>query len=216
VIEDACQAHGARRDGLGAGHGGIAAAFSFYPSKNLGAWGDAGALVTRDRAVARRARALREHGQFEKYEHELEGYTARLDTMQAIVLKHKLPLLDGWSGERREVAEFYTHHLSETGDLGLPAVANGSEPVWYLYVVRTGSPDRLAAFLAERGIATGRHYPQPPHLSPAYARLGYRRGDFPVAESLADECLSLPIYPGISEAQLTAVVTSIRAYFERA
>ena len=215
VIEDACQAHGARRDGLTAGAAGLAAAFSFYPSKNLGAMGDAGALVTSDAELARRARALREHGQYRKYEHDLEGYTARLDTLQAVVLLHKLPLLDAWNEERRAAALFYTAHLSGTGDLHLPPVQNGSEPVWYLYVVRTRDPERLGAFLAENGIATGRHYPQPPHLSPAYAWLGHRRGDFPVAEALAEEGLSLPIYPGITEAQLTAVVNTIGDYFRR-
>lgn len=213
VIEDACQAHGARRDGLAAGEGGLAAAFSFYPSKNLGAMGDAGALVTRDVELARRARALREHGQFRKYEHDLEGYTARLDTLQAIVLAHKLPLLDSWNDERRAVARFYTEELAGVGDLGLPAVAEKSDPVWYLYVVRTREPDDLGAFLAQRGIATGRHYPTPPHLTAAYSFLGHRRGEFPVAEALAEEGLSLPVFPGMAQSQLAAVVTAIREYY---
>jgi dTDP-3-amino-3,4,6-trideoxy-alpha-D-glucose transaminase len=215
VLEDACQAHGAQRDRLRAGAAGDAAAFSFYPSKNLGAWGDAGALVSDDDGIADRVRALREHGQTRKYRHELPGYTARLDTMQALVLLHKLPRLDAWNGERRAAAAFYDHELQGVGDLRLPPVPAGSEPVWHLYVVHTGEPAQMARHLAERGVATGRHYPECPHLSAAYAHLGCRRGAFPVAESLADGLLSLPIFPGISEAQLDAVTSSVREFFTR-
>jgi dTDP-3-amino-3,4,6-trideoxy-alpha-D-glucose transaminase len=213
IVEDACQAHGAKRDGIGAGTCGLAAAFSFYPTKNLGALGDAGALVTDDDALTEHARALREHGQYRKNEHAREGYTARLDTIQALVLLRKLPLLDAWNDERRRAARFYTEALEGVGDLRLPPVPAGSVPVWHLYVVRTARPDRLATFLNGRRIGTGRHYPQPPHLAPAYARLGYRRGSFPVAERLSSEAVSLPIYPGLSEARLTAVVEAIRDYF---
>lgn len=213
IVEDACQAHGAARDGHGAGTVGAAGAFSFYPAKNLGAFGDAGALVTSRPQLAARARALREHGQREKYLHELEGYTARLDTIQALVLLHKLPLLDQWNEARRAAAEFYLEALEGVGDLRLPPVAAGSRPVWHLFVVRTAEPTRLAEFLGNRGVQTGRHYPEPPHLSAAYARLGYRSGSFPVAEALAGEVLSLPIFPGIAEAQLERVVTELRAFF---
>lgn len=215
LVEDACQAHGAERDGVRAGAGGLAGAFSFYPAKNLGAIGDAGALATDDTELAATVRALREHGQSRKYRHDLEGYTARLDTIQALVLELKLRLLDGWNEERRAAARFLSEGLAAVGDLVLPAVAPGSEPVWHLYVVRTADPDALARFLGERSIATGRHYPDPVHLSPAYASLGYTSGAFPVAERLAREGLSLPIFPGISEAQLTAVVEGVRAYFSR-
>jgi dTDP-4-amino-4,6-dideoxygalactose transaminase len=215
ILEDACQAHGAARAGRRAGASGLAAAFSFYPAKNLGAMGDAGALVTDSPELAERVRALREHGQRRKYEHDLEGYTARLDTIQAVVLLRKLPLLDGWNEDRRAAADFYLHALDGVGDLRLPPVAPGSEPVWHLFVVRTAQPDRLASFLHERGIATGRHYPQPIHLAPAYAWLGYSRGAFPVTEALASECLSLPIFPGISERQQSAVVAVVQAYFRR-
>jgi dTDP-4-amino-4,6-dideoxygalactose transaminase len=213
IVEDACQAHGARRDARRAGSAGLAAAFSFYPAKNLGAFGDAGALTTSDDELAAPVRALREHGQYRKYEHALEGYTARLDTIQAIVLLHKLPLLESWNDERRRAAALYTERLAEVGDLRRPHVADGSDPVWHLYVVRTRRPDALADFLRDRGIGTGRHYPQPLHLAPAYARLGYREGAFPVAEALACECLSLPIFPGIAEAQLEAVCEAVEAYF---
>lgn len=214
VIEDACQAHGAERDGFRAGTAGNASAFSFYPGKNLGAAGDAGALVTPNEAIAGSVRALREHGQTAKYIHGYEGYTARLDTLQAAVLLHKLPFLDSWNTERRTAAEFYSQALDGVGDLKLPPVPEGSSPVWHLFVVRTAEPDRLAHFLRERGVGTGRHYPDPVHLTGAYAHLGYGRGDFPVAEALAREALSLPIFPGITKAQLGTVVANVRAFFD--
>jgi len=214
IVEDACQAHGATRDGLRAGAVGRAGAFSFYPGKNLGAFGDAGALVTDDGPLAARVRALREHGQTAKYRHEVEGWTARLDTIQAIVLLRKLALLDEWNDRRCRAAAFYTSALEGIGDLALPPVAPSSEPVWHLYVVRTGRREALANSLRERGIGTGYHYPQPVHLAPAYAGLGYRRGAFPVAEALAEETLSLPIFPGITEIQLESVVGAIADFFD--
>lgn len=214
LVEDACQAHGAERDELRAGSAGTAAAFSFYPGKNLGAAGDAGAFVTNDGEIAARVRALREHGQTAKYVHALEGWTARLDTIQAVVLSHKLPLLDGWNEQRRAAAAYYAERLAGLGDLRLPAIAPGSAPVWHLYVVRTADPTALGLFLRERGIGTGRHYPDPVHLTEAYAHLGYRQGEFPVAEALSSECLSLPIFPGIAEAQLEAVVEGVRCFFD--
>ena len=191
IVEDACQAHGAERDGSAAGTVGIAAAFSFYPAKNLGAIGDAGALVTDDEEVAESVRSLREHGQGRKYHHALEGYTAA----------------------RRAIAAHYTAELGGVGDLHLPVVPPGSEPVWHLYVVRTADPAALADFLAERGIGSGRHYPEPPHLSEAYAWLDYRPGAFPVAEALSREALSLPLFPGMTAAQLDAVVHAVKTFF---
>jgi dTDP-4-amino-4,6-dideoxygalactose transaminase len=214
VLEDACQAHGAERDGRRAGAAGLAAAFSFYPAKNLGAFGDAGALVTSSETLAEAVRGLREHGQRRKYEHRVEGYTARLDTIQALVLLRKLPLLDAWNEERRKAAAFYRDALDGVGDLRLPPVPAGSNPVWHLFVIQTSAPAALAACLRERGIQTGRHYPQPIHLTEAYASLGYHRGAFPVAEQLASRCLSLPIVPGITEEQLEHVVRSVREYFD--
>jgi dTDP-4-amino-4,6-dideoxygalactose transaminase len=213
IVEDACQAHGASRDGFRAGSAGAAAAFSFYPGKNLGAAGDAGALVTSDDALADVVVALREHGQREKYRHDLEGYTARLDTVQALVLLRKLPLLDDWNGERRNVAAQYGEQLAGVGDLRLLPVPDGSDPVWHLYPVWTERPDALAAFLAERGIASGRHYPEPPHLARAFARFGWRAGQFPVAEDLAAHLLSLPIFPGMTDAQVDAVTRAVEDYF---
>lgn len=215
IVEDACQAHGAERDGIRAGSGGTAAAFSFYPGKNLGAIGDAGALVTDSESLRDRMRALREHGQRTKYHHDWIGWTSRLDTIQAIALAHKLPLLDGWNQERREAAAFYFDALAGVGDLVMPPVPPGSEPVWHLFVVRTADPDALGTFLRERGIGTGRHYPQPVHLTKAYAGLGHRSGAFPVAEAIAAGCLSLPIFPGMGEAQLAAVCEAVAAYFTR-
>jgi dTDP-3-amino-3,4,6-trideoxy-alpha-D-glucose transaminase len=214
VIEDACQAHGATRDGVGPGEATLAAAFSFYPGKNLGAMGDAGALVTNDAGLADRVIALREHGQRAKYRHELEGYTSRLDTIQAIVLLEKLERLDEWNDLRRAVAAEYQSRLAGVGDLSLPPVPEDSEPVWHLYVVRTASPVMLAEFLSSRGIGTGRHYPEPPHLSQAYRDLGYREGQFPNTERVAREGVSLPMFPGMDEKQVDAVVEAVTAYFE--
>ncbi len=213
VLEDACQAHGATRDGVSAGGEGWAAAFSFYPGKNLGAFGDAGALVTDDESLAASLRALREHGQVAKYEHNSIGYTARLDTIQALVLLHKLPLLDVWNDERRSAAQYYSEALCGVGDLEVPPVPAGSDPVWHLYVVRTRDPRALAVFLREQGIGTGFHYPEPLHLAAPYRELGYERGAFPVAEDLAARALSLPMFPGITERQLEAVVEQIHAFF---
>ena len=215
VVEDACQAHGAERDGLRAGSGGHVGAFSFYPGKNLGAMGDAGALVCDDPSLAERARSLREHGQTSKHRHESVGYTARLDTLQAVVLLQKLPLLEAWTRARRGLADHYAEGLDGIGDLRLPQVPMASEPVWHLYEIRTKHRDPLARFLDTRGIQTGLHYPTPIHLTPAFAHLGYRRGDFPVAEQLAGELLSLPLYPGLDADQVDLVVETIREYFHQ-
>jgi dTDP-3-amino-3,4,6-trideoxy-alpha-D-glucose transaminase len=213
IVEDACQAHRAERDGAVSGDLSLAAAFSFYPSKNLGALGDAGALVTDDPSFAGRVAGLREHGQRSKYHHDEPGYTARLDTIQAIVLRHKLPSLGEWTDARRAVARYYADALEGVGDLRLPAVARASNPVWYVYAIRTRDPDDLARFLGERGIGTGRHYPEPVHLSAAYSHLGHGPGSFPVAERLCAECLSLPVYPGMTEEALESVAAAVRAYF---
>jgi dTDP-4-amino-4,6-dideoxygalactose transaminase len=213
VIEDACQAHGAERDGVRAGAGGIAGAFSFYPAKNLGAFGDAGAVVTGDPALAERVRVLRHHGETAKYHHSVEGDTARLDAIQAIVLLRKLPLLAGWNDDRRAAAATYAEALSGIGDLQLPHTAAGSNPVWHLYVVRTTQRDALAAHLAARGIGTGLHYPQPVHLTPAYRHLSHGPGAFPVSERYTARCLSLPLYPGIRDSQLERVVEAVAEFF---
>jgi dTDP-3-amino-3,4,6-trideoxy-alpha-D-glucose transaminase len=215
VVEDACQAHGARRDGRPAGDWSVASAFSFYPSKNLGAMGDAGAVVTDDEPLAERVRALRQHGETSRYSSAFPGYTARLDSFQAVVLSRKLPFLDEWNDARRRAAATYSRLLEGVGDLVLPATAPGSEPSWHLYAVRTADPASLATFLDEHGIGTGHHYPEPPHLSAAFGSLGYGVGAFPIAEAIARETISLPLYPGLSEAHIERVAATVEAYFER-
>jgi dTDP-4-amino-4,6-dideoxygalactose transaminase len=215
ILEDACQAHGAERDGLGAGAAGAAAAFSFYPSKNLGAMGDAGALVLDDEDAASTARALREHGQTSAYHSARVGMTSRLDTLQALVLLRKLPLLERWNADRAQAASFYGEALQGVGDLRLPARVAGARHVWHVYQVRTREPEALGAYLAGRGIGTKRHYPEPPHLSAAFADLGHPAGSFPVAEAIARETLSLPLFPGITEEQLAAVVDAVVDFFAR-
>jgi dTDP-4-amino-4,6-dideoxygalactose transaminase len=213
ILEDACQAHGAERDGFAVGTVGAGAAFSFYPSKNLGAMGDAGALVLDDEAAADKARALREHGQSEPYRSDQIGMTSRLDTLQALVLLHKLPLLQRWNAERAQVAAFYNDALAGVGDIRLPRTAPGSKHVWHVYPIRTRDPEALGAYLAGRGVATKRHYPEAPHLSAAFAGLGHPAGTFPVAEAIARETLSLPLFPGITEEQMHAVVEGVGDFF---
>jgi dTDP-4-amino-4,6-dideoxygalactose transaminase len=214
LVEDACQAHGAVRDGHRAGTAGVAGAFSFYPSKNLGAIGDAGVVITDDETLATRVGALRQHGALAAYDHVASGYTARLDSVQAVALLRKLPFLERWNEQRAAAARFYAKQLGDVGDLRLPPVPVGSAPAWHLYVVRTAEAERLASFLAERGVETARHYPEPPHLTRAFSFLGYRRSSFPVAEAIAREGLSLPLFPGISEAEEAAVVDGIRDFFD--
>ena len=175
--------------------------------------GDAGALVTDDPEIAARARSLREHGQRRKYHHDEIGWTARLDAVQAAVLARKLPLLDSWNDSRRRIAGLYLEGLNGVGDIVLPPVAAESSPVWHLFVIRTGDPDGLGQHLTRHGVATGRHYPEPPHLARAYASLGYREGAFPVAERVARECLSLPIFAGMTEAQVSHVVDAVSSWF---
>ena len=192
VIEDACQAHGARYKGRPAGSLSHAAAFSFYPSKNLGACGDGGMVVTNDAAAARSLQMLRNYGQTKKYHHVTRGYNRRLDNLQAALLRIKLKYLDSWNEARRHRAGFYSRLLNNV--VCTPAPARDSEPVWHLYVIQVSDRDGLQAYLGEQGIGTGIHYPIPIHLQPAYRDLGYQRGDFPVTERAADTILSLPMY----------------------
>jgi dTDP-4-amino-4,6-dideoxygalactose transaminase len=193
VIEDACQAHGARYKGKTAGSLGHAAAFSFYPGKNLGAYGDGGAVVTNDEAIAKSLRMLRNYGQREKYQHMFRGYNRRLDTLQAAVLRIKLKHLEEWNDARRQHAKNYGRLLGQTG-IGVPRAAGYSDSVWHLYVIQTDQRDALKEYLASCGIGVGIHYPIPIHLQPAYRDLGYRQGDFPVTERCACRILSLPMY----------------------
>jgi len=196
LIVDAAQAHGARINTTSAGNQGVAACFSFYPAKNLGAWGDAGAVVTSDAKLADQLRALRNYGQSARYLHDHLGYNARLDALQAAVLSVKLRSLDIWNGRRRTAAAFYDEHLR----FGRPPQLAGD--VYHLYVVQVANRDELRERLAAEGIETGIHYPCPLHLQTCFAQLGYQPGDFPVAERQAAAILSLPLYPQITrEAQ---------------
>ena len=203
VIEDAAQAHGARFQGQRVGTIGHAGAFSFYPSKNLGAWGDAGLIVTGDAALADRLRALRNVGQCAKYRHALVGTNARLDTLQAAVLRVKLPHLDRWNDARRAHARRYRARLGD--GVRMPIEAPGSEHVYHLFVVEVDRRDSVQARLRAHGVDTGIHYPVPVHLQEACASLGYRRGDFPVTEAAADRILSLPMYPELTDEQIDYV-----------
>lgn len=210
VIEDACQAHGARYKGKRVGSLGHAAAFSFYPAKNLGAYGDGGIVVTNDKQIAESIRMLRDYGQREKYHHILQGYNRRLDTLQAAVLRVKLRHLEAWNNLRRQHAALYTQLLTKS-DLVLPREARYANSVWHLYVIRTQERDARKAALAEQGIAAGIHYPIPIHLQPAYRALGYEEGSFPITERYARQILSLPMYPELTPRLVEQVSKAITA-----
>jgi dTDP-4-amino-4,6-dideoxygalactose transaminase len=216
VIEDACQAHGAeyfsKRDGVWkkAGSMGHAAAFSFYPGKNLGACGEAGATTTNDEAMAQRMRMIRDHGQAKKYFHDLEGYNGRLDSIQAGWLSVKLRHLAKWNESRRELAHRYHELFSEAKEsVVIPHEAFWTKGVYHLYVVRVQDREALQAHLGEAGIGTGIHYPIPLHLQKAYQHLGYKKGDFPVTERVAKEILSLPMFPQLQRHQQKEVVAKV-------
>jgi dTDP-4-amino-4,6-dideoxygalactose transaminase len=208
LIEDAAQAHGARYRGRRVGSLGRMACFSFYPSKNLGALGDAGAVVTKDGDVAERIRLLRDLGQQRKYEHIVTGHNERLDTLQAAVLRCKLEHLDGWNASRRAAAQQYAEGLAGV-DVDVPGEAEDREHVWHLYVIRTSCRDDLRSALEDRGVATGLHYPRPLHLEPVLQPLGYRVGQFPAAEDWTSRGLSVPMFAGIESSEVASVVDAI-------
>jgi dTDP-4-amino-4,6-dideoxygalactose transaminase len=212
LLEDAAQAHGALYKGRRTGSLGKAAGFSFYPTKNLGALGEAGAVTTSDDALADRVRALRDHGQSGRHRHEDVGYNARLDSLQAAALRLKLRHLDAWNSERRHLAALYQARL-EGLPLGLPPEDGGSIPVYHLFTIRTPERDALVRFLAQRGIATSSHYPVPIHLQQAFSSLGHAPGDFPAAERYAAEQISLPLYPGLTHDSLEEVAAATRSFF---
>lgn len=212
VVEDSAQAHGARYKGRRAGSMGHAAAFSFYPAKNLGAYGDGGMVVTNDAETADRLQMLRNYGQRKKYHHDSIGFNRRLDTIQAAVLGTKLPHLDGWNASRRKLADRYAELLAGM-PLELPVVPEWAEPVFHLYVVRVDDREALQAHLQDAGVFTGIHYPVPIHLQPAYASLGYKPGDFPVTEAYAPRILSLPMYPELPPADLDIVADAMASYY---
>jgi dTDP-4-amino-4,6-dideoxygalactose transaminase len=218
VIEDACQAHGAEYFSVGqnrwfkAGSMGRAAAFSFYPGKNLGACGEAGAVTTQDAAVADKIKMLREHGQVKKYYHDIEGYNGRLDAIQAGLLHAKLAHLARWNGERREHAMEYNRLLAANESVTCPIEPSLSRAVYHLYVIRTQDRDRMIRHLNEVGIGTGIHYPVPLHMQKAYAGLGYMPEDFPVSACVAKEILSLPMFPHLTAGQIARVVSRVRSF----
>lgn len=211
LIEDACQAHGARQGGKRAGSFGIAAAFSFYPGKNIGAFGDGGAITTDDDALAEKIRKLRNYGQKIKHHHEFVGFNSRLDTLQAAVLKIKLPHLDAANALRAQHAASYRKLLEGTR-VRVPAEAPPDAHVYHLFMIRHPQRDALAAFLKERGIESAVHYPFPIHRTPAFAHLGKGPGSYPVAEQLCAEILSLPIYPELTAAEIARVAAAIAEF----
>jgi len=217
IIEDACQAHGAMLDtGAKAGGSGRVSAFSFYCSKNLGAYGEAGSITTNDDALATELRSLREHGQSTRYYHPVIGYNARLDEIQAAIIRIKLRKLPEWNARRLAIARHYNDRLKGSGVIA-PEIPEGGRHVFHCYVVRVpdGRRDALRQYLSERGIGTGVHYPVPIHLQEASAFLGYRQGDFPITERLANEVVSLPMYAELTDAQVDTVAATV-AEFMRA
>ncbi|MFO1511878.1 MAG: DegT/DnrJ/EryC1/StrS family aminotransferase [Verrucomicrobiota bacterium] len=211
VIEDNAQAQGARYKGRRTGSLGHAAGHSFYPGKNLGAYGDGGAITTDDAAVADRVRTLRNYGSKKKYYNEVKGYNSRLDEMQAALLRVKLKVLDQWNQRRAVVAQRYLQEMKSAAGLVLPFVPAWAEPVWHLFVIRHPNRDALQQKLNAAGIGTLIHYPVPAHLSGAYADAGWKRGDFPLAETAADTVLSLPIGPHVSAEQASMVIEAVNA-----
>lgn len=211
IIEDAAQSQGARRHGKTAGSLGTISATSFYPGKNLGAYGDAGAVLTKDSALAKQARNLGNWGSPRKYHHPVTGFNSRLDSLQAVVLSAKLRRLDSWNKQRAQAAETYHELLGAEERIGLPSTLEGNQHVWHLYVVRIDHRDEIAAELQAEGIGVGIHYPIPMHLQGALSHLGHQKGDFPVAEKAAEEMLSLPIFPGITEFEQEYVTENLIA-----
>jgi dTDP-4-amino-4,6-dideoxygalactose transaminase len=219
VIEDACQAHGAqyfsKKDGVWnkAGSIGLAAAFSFYPGKNLGACGEGGAITTNDETLARKMKMIRDHGQAKKYYHDMEGYNGRLDSIQAGWLSVKLRHLANWNDSRRALAQRYHELFSELKEgITIPREAAWTKGVFHLYVVRVQDREALQAHLAEAGIGTGIHYPIPLHQQKAYEHLRYKTGDFPVTERIAREIVSLPMFPQLNYAQQDEVVNKTKEF----
>ncbi|RLF35722.1 MAG: erythromycin biosynthesis sensory transduction protein eryC1 [Thermoplasmata archaeon] len=211
LIEDAAQAHAAEWYGHQPGFYGDVASYSFFPAKNLGCFGDGGAVVTNNDELAEKMRLLVNHGRVSKYEHLMEGYNYRLDALQAAILNVKLRYLHKWTELRRRHAAFYNNNLPD--ETKPPVEVKGAKHVYYMYVIRTTKRDKLMNYLKERGISTGIHYPVPLHLQPAYKNFGFKKGDFPVSEKLADEILSIPVYPELTEEQLNYIVDTIKQFF---
>lgn len=212
VIEDACQAHGAEYKGRRAGGLGDAAAFSFYFSKNLGAYGEGGFISTNDDMLAQKIKKIRDHGSGVRYHHDLIGVNGRLDELQAVVLRAKLPHLNAWNDKRREHALLYRKLLSET-EVVLPVECPGNIPVYHLFVIQVMRRDELQAFLKEKGIFTGIHYPIPIHLQKATEFLGYKKGDYPVTEMVTERILSLPMYAELTVEEIEYIADAIKSFY---
>ena len=215
LVEDCAQAQGARYRGRPVGTGGDASVFSFFPSKNLGGFGDGGAVVARNPALMKRIRMLSNHGRATKYEHEFEGINSRLDALQAALLRVCLPRVEEWNARRRQIAQWYDAGLTGIEPVQVPRIWPETEPVYHVYVIRAPRRDALQAFLKERQIETGIHYPFSLNLQPAYARLKQTAGFFPQAESVCQQVLSLPMHPAVSEAEVEQVCEAIRAFYSR-
>ncbi|RKY33492.1 MAG: erythromycin biosynthesis sensory transduction protein eryC1 [Candidatus Omnitrophota bacterium] len=214
IIEDACQAHGAIWEGKKVGSWGTMGCFSFYPAKNLGAYGDGGAIVTSDKHLYEKLRMLRNYGSPKKYHHDIVGYNSRLDTLQAAILRVKLRHLDDWNKKRVENAIFYNEKLKDIGDLVLPEIRKDGSHVFHLYVVRTKERDALLSYLKENGVQCGIHYPIPIYSLGAYSTLGYTPNEFPITEAFSKQILSLPMYPELNEAQMSTVVSLIKKFYQ--
>ena len=212
VVEDNAQSHGASYNGKLTGTFGHINGTSFYPGKNLGAFGDAGAITTNDAELVRKALVLRNYGSEKKYHNEVIGFNSRLDECQAAFLSVKLRYLMEWTRQRQEIASWYNEDLKGVGDLILPEIAERATHAYHLYVVRTKNRDELQKYLSDNGIGTLIHYPIPPHLQEAYKYLGFKKGDFPIAEEIANTCLSLPIWPGLKEEGVTIITDAIKKF----
>lgn len=215
IVEDNAQAHGAEFKGVITGSFGQLNATSFYPSKNLGALGEAGAITTNDDELAYKVRVMRNYGSQQRYYNEVKGFNARIDELQAGLLSVKLKHLEQWTAERRRIASWYMEELANCPNLVLPKIAGGATHVYHLFVIRTKSRDALQQHLQSEGIGTVIHYPVPPHLQEAYADLGHKKGDFPIAEEIAETILSLPLYIGMSREQVAYVGRSVRSFFSQ-
>ncbi len=213
VVEDNAQAHGARFEGKLTGSFGHINGTSFYPGKNLGALGDGGGITTNDQELYKKAFTIRNYGSQKKYYNEVIGLNSRLDEMQAAILKVKLPYMHEWTKERQQIAAWYDAKLKSVGDLILPSIHPKATHVYHLYTIRTSRRDELQKYLTLTGIGTLIHYPVPPHLQEAYQSMGYKNGEFPIAETIADTTLSLPLYIGLQEDGVNRVVNMIKSFF---
>lgn len=215
IVEDNAQSQGSTCNGRLAGSFGHINATSFYPTKNLGALGDAGAVTTNNIKLADFARTFRNYGSKKKYYNEIVGANSRLDELQAAILSAKIKHLQNWNTRRAEIAGYYSKHLAGVGDIVLPRLADNCTSVWHLYVIQTNKRDQLISYLQQYDIATSIHYPVPPHLQQAYSHLGFKKGDFPIAERLAEKVLSLPIYPEMTDEQCMYVCDKVINFFKQ-